>query len=281
MDNEMNYGSDYKFIPETSIESGHGIEVLPDLFCYTIQIVNICFAGNPETNDFVLVDAGMPKCANKIISIAEDRFGTNSRPKAIILTHGHFDHVGGIIELIKYWDVPVYAHQMEIPFLTGQQSYPEPDPTVEGGMVAKMSPLFPDEPIDLGNNVKALPTDGTVPHMPEFRWIHTPGHTPGHISLFREKERTLIAGDAFVTVKQEYLYKVITQEQEISGPPRYLTTDWKAAKESVIKLEKLKPLTAVTGHGIPMSGELLSTSLKTLVQEFDKIALPDYGKYVD
>ena len=50
-----------------------------------------------------------------------------------------------------------------------------------------MSPLFPDEPIDLGNNVKALPTDGTVPHMPEFRWIHTPGHTPGHISLFREK----------------------------------------------------------------------------------------------
>ncbi|PEF06968.1 MBL fold metallo-hydrolase [Bacillus thuringiensis] len=281
MDNEMNYGSDYKFIPETSIESGHGIEVLPDLFCYTIQIVNICFVGNPETNDFVLVDAGMPKCANEIISIAEDRFGTNSRPRAIILTHGHFDHVGGIIELIKYWDVLVYAHQMEIRFLTGQQSYPEPDPTVEGGMVAKMSPLFPNEPIDLGNNVKALPTDGTVPHMPEFRWIHTPGHTPGHISLFREKDRTLIAGDAFVTVKQEYLYKVITQEQEISGPPRYLTTDWKAAKESVIKLEKLKPLVTVTGHGIPMSGELLSTSLKTLVQEFDKIAIPDYGKYID
>lgn len=277
----MNYGSDYKFIPETSIESGHGLEVLPDLFCYTIQIVNICFVGNPKTNDFVLVDAGMPKCANEIISIAEDRFGTNSRPKAIILTHGHFDHVGGIIELIKYWDVPVYAHQMEIPFLTGQQSYPEPDPTVEGGMVAKMSPLFPNEPIDLGNSVKALPIDGTVPHMPEFRWIHTPGHTPGHISLFREKDRTLIAGDAFVTVKQEYLYKVITQEQEISGPPRYLTTDWKAAKESVIKLEELKPLVAITGHGIPMSGELLSTSLKTLVQEFDKIAVPDYGKYID
>ncbi|MDA1533332.1 MULTISPECIES: MBL fold metallo-hydrolase [Bacillus] len=281
MDNEMNYGSDYKFIPATSIESGHGIEVLPDLFSYTIQIVNICFVGHPHTNDFVLIDAGMPKCANEIISVTETRFGTNSRPKAIILTHGHFDHVGGIIELIKYWDVPVYAHQMEIPFLTGLQSYPEPDPTVEGGMVAKMSPLFPNEPIDLGNSVKVLPADGTVPHMPEFRWVHTPGHTPGHISLFREKDRTLIAGDAFVTVKQEYLYKVITQEQEISGPPRYLTTDWKAAKESVIKLEKLNPLAAVTGHGIPMSGELLSTSLKTLVKEFDKIAVPDYGEYVD
>ena len=109
---------------------------------------------------------------------------------------------------------------------------------------------------------------------------YTRTHSRSYFIIPR-KDRTLIAGDAFVTVKQEYLYKVITQEQEISGPPRYLTTDWKAAKESVIKLAKLKPLTAVTGHGIPMSGELLSTSLNTLAQEFDKIATPDYGKYVD
>ena len=55
-----------------------------------------------------------------------------------------------------------------------------------------------------------LPSDGTVPHLPDFKWIHTPGHTPGHISLFREKDQALIVGDAFVTVKQEYLYKVLT-----------------------------------------------------------------------
>src|SRR5690606_34164201 len=110
-----------------------------------------------------------------------------------------------------------------------------PDPTVEGGMVAKMSSLFPKEPINLGKHVEPLPSDGSVPHMPGFRWIHTPGHSPGHVSFFRDSDRALIAGDAFVTVKQEYLYKVITQEQEISGPPRYFTTDWKAAKESVQK----------------------------------------------
>ena len=83
LDNEMNYGSDYKFIPATSIESGHGLEVLSDLFSYTVQIVNICFVGQPHTNDFVLIDAGMPKCANEIISVTEKRFGTNSRPKQL------------------------------------------------------------------------------------------------------------------------------------------------------------------------------------------------------
>lgn len=148
-------------------------------------------------------------------------------------------------------------------------------------MVAKMSPMFPNEPINLGDHVQTLPHDGSIPHMPGFRWIHTPGHSPGHVSLFRDEDRALIAGDAFVTVRQDSLYKVLTQELEVTGPPRYLTTDWKAAKESVIKLEALKPTVAVTGHGLPLSGELLANTLGKLVREFDTIAVPDYGKYVN
>lgn len=281
MDNEMQYGSDYKMIPATSIGSGVGIQILPDLYTHTIQVVNFMLIGEKNSNDFVVIDAAMPESAEEIIAVTEERFGANSRPKAIILTHGHFDHVGAIIELINHWKVPVYAHELEMPFLTGQQSYPEPDPTVEGGLVAKMSPIFPNEPINLGSHVEKLPADGTVPHLPEFQWIHTPGHSPGHISLFRERDRALIVGDAFVTVKQESLYKVFTQEQEISGPPRYLTTDWKAAKKSVETLANLNPAVAVTGHGLPMTGETLTYNLKKLVSEFDKIAVPDYGKYVD
>lgn len=60
MNKELSYGSDYKFIPATSINNGLGIEVLPDLYTYTIQIVNFCLVGQPESEDFVLVDAGMP-----------------------------------------------------------------------------------------------------------------------------------------------------------------------------------------------------------------------------
>ncbi|WP_059044482.1 MBL fold metallo-hydrolase [Paenibacillus rubinfantis] len=280
MDKQMEYGSDYKYIPATSVGSGLGVEVLPDLYCHTLQIVNICLVGDPAGQDFVLVDAGMPGSANEIVSVTETRYGAGRKPKAILLTHGHFDHVGAVIELIEQWNIPVYAHELEIPYLTGHKSYPEPDPTVEGGMVAKMSALFPNEPINLGKHVQPLPSDGSVPHLAGFRWIHTPGHTPGHVSLFRDKDRTLMAADAFVTVRQDSLYKVLTQEMEISGPPRYLTTDWTAARESVRKLAALQPTVAVTGHGRPVSGQVLSEGLQKLVDEFDRIAIPDYGKYV-
>lgn len=281
MDQEMSYGEDYKYIPTSSVSSGESLEVLPDLLCHTVQIVNIALVGEPESHAFVLIDAGMPGSANEIIDVTEKRFGPGGRPEAILLTHGHFDHVGAIIELVKHWEVPVYAHPLELPYLTGEKSYPAPDATVEGGMVAKMSPMFPHEPVNLGRHVRTLPEDGAVPHLPGFRWIHTPGHSPGHVSYFRERDRALVAGDAFVNVRQDKLYKVVTQQQELTGPPRYLTTDWKAAKESVAKLAALGPAVAVTGHGLPVSGDDLSSGLERLVRNFDELAVPDYGKYIN
>ncbi|MFP7299149.1 MBL fold metallo-hydrolase [Neobacillus niacini] len=263
----------------TSIGSGMGVAVLSDVFCYTNQIVNLALVGNE--NEFVLVDAGMPKSADEIIEMIAEHFGEQARPSAIILTHGHFDHVGSLVELIEKWRVPVYAHELEIPYLTGKKDYPPGDPGVDSGMVAKMSPMFPNHGINIGEQVMAFPQDGSIPHMQGWKWIHTPGHTPGHVSLFREADRALIAGDAFVTVKQESLYKVLTQMQEISGPPRYYTTDWEAANESVKKLEALKPEIAVTGHGIPMTGEELRDNLSYLAANFREIAMPKNSRYTN
>jgi glyoxylase-like metal-dependent hydrolase (beta-lactamase superfamily II) len=269
------------FLPVTSITSGSIQEVLPDIFCLPIQIVNVIFVGDPKQNNgWVLVDSGMPNSAETIATATEELYGTKSRPSAIILTHGHFDHVGAVIELVEHWDVPVYAHELEMPFLTGKSNYPPADPTVDGGLVSEMSPMFPNESIDLENHIEKLPSDGSVPGMPGWRWIHTPGHTPGHISLFRDQDQSLIAGDAFITVKQESLYKVITQVREISGPPKYFTTNWQAAWDSVKRLTALKPSVAVTGHGLPMSGELLTNGLEVLVHDFDRIAIPEEGHFV-
>jgi glyoxylase-like metal-dependent hydrolase (beta-lactamase superfamily II) len=271
-----------RFLPIASATSGEMKNIRPDVHCLPIQIVNVFFAEtNNGSNEWVLIDAGMPKSAEKIIEAAEELYGEGAVPKAIILTHAHFDHVGAIIELLKTWDVPVYAHELELPYLNGEKDYPKPDGSVEGGMIAKMSPLFPHEGIDISEYIRPLPADGAVPALPEWRWIHTPGHSPGHISLFREADKLLIAGDAFVTVRQDSLYKVLVQEEEVNGPPRYLTTDWKAAEASVLKLASLDPSAAGTGHGRPMSGQELKEGLKRLADYFGELAVPDHGKFVD
>lgn len=271
-----------RFQPITSVNSHEGIKVGKDLYSYTIQISNVIFYGKPGTgNDWVLIDAGMPKSGNDIKEAAVMRFGEKNPPKAIILTHAHFDHIGGLIDLLEQWNIPVYAHPLEIPYITGKRDYPDPDMTVEGGMIAKMSKLFPHEAIDIGNRAQPLPADGTVPGMHGWRWIHTPGHSEGHVSLFRESDGALIAGDAFVAVKQDAMYKVMTQELEISGPPVYLTPDWEAAEKSVKLLAQLQPRLALTGHGVPMGGEYLESGLADLAEHFKEKAIPDHGKYVD
>ncbi len=281
MKDEKPRNSDSSYIPMTSISSGKGVEVLNDVFCYTNQIVNVIMLGDPQQGSWILVDAGMPKSGKEIISVAKERFGSDNPPAAIVLTHGHFDHVGGIEDMIEEWEVPVYAHPLEFPFLTGEKDYPKPDPSVEGGLLAKISFIYPISPINIKDHLLPLPSDHTVPNFPDWVWVPSAGHSPGHVSFYRAADRTLISGDAFITVRQDSLYKVLIQKEEINGPPRYLTTDWQAAWESVKNLELLQPNLVLPGHGHPMKGEALKEGLKTLVDQFDRIAIPDHGRYVD
>ncbi|WP_341357541.1 MBL fold metallo-hydrolase [Rossellomorea sp. y25] len=261
-------------LPFFSVKSGTGREVGKDLYYWTNQIVNVCFYGIPGSREWVLIDCGMPHSKQKIMEAAEERFGHRGKPQAIVLTHGHFDHVGSLEPLLEEWDVPVYAHEREIPYLNGERNYPKGDPTVDGGLVSELSPFYPHHGIDVSDRLHVLPESGEVPFMQGWKWVHTPGHTPGHISLYRELDGVLIVGDAFVTVKQESLYRVVLQTKEISGPPRYFTMDWKAAKESVATLSNLNPKVAVTGHGEAMAGKELEGALRKLVEQFDEIALP-------
>jgi glyoxylase-like metal-dependent hydrolase (beta-lactamase superfamily II) len=152
---------------------------------------------------------------------------------------------------------------------------------VGGGAMAALSWTYPRGPIDLGDRVHALPEDGSVPGMPGWRWIHTPGHTAGHVSLFRDADRTLVAGDAFVTTRQESLLAVAAQAAEIHGPPAYFTPDWAHARRSVEQLAALEPEVAATGHGIPMYGEEMRRALHALARNFDREAVPARGRYVD
>jgi glyoxylase-like metal-dependent hydrolase (beta-lactamase superfamily II) len=280
MKEDLNQSKDSHMIPMTSISSGKIREVRDDLAYYTNQIVNIIFIGL-KNNKWVLIDAGMPSSGREIINVAEKRFGKGNAPQAILLTHGHFDHVGSIVHLLKTWpDVPVYAHPAEFPFLIGRKAYPEPDTSVQGGLLAKLAMLYPHEPINIAARLQELPAGGSVPFLKDWKWFPTTGHSPGHVSYYRQEDQSLIAGDAFVTVKQDSLYKVLVQKEEVNGPPVYLTTDWQSAKVSVLLLSALKPKLAITGHGTHMEGEQLIKGLEMLSREFDTKAIPEYGKFV-
>lgn len=97
--------------------------------------------------------------------------------KAILLTHGHFDHMLAAEELQKRTGVPVYVHPLDAPMLSD----------------ASLSAYNPE--------VSSLPQPGHIActAYPEslfgFRVLHTPGHTPGSVCLYREEEKVLFSGD--------------------------------------------------------------------------------------
>ena len=145
--------------------------------------------------------------------------------------------------------------------------------------MARMASLYPRGPIDLSDRIRPLPDDGSIPVLPGWRWIHTPGHTVGHVSLFRESDRTLLAGDAFCTTRQESFLAVARQTPELHGPPSYFTTDWVAARESVRRLAALRPLRIGPGHGRPIAGHDTLHGLEELAARFDEVARPEQGRY--
>ncbi|MGI8990729.1 MAG: MBL fold metallo-hydrolase [Bryobacteraceae bacterium] len=94
--------------------------------------------------------------------MTEQRFGTGAKPTGIVLTHGHFDHAGSARDLAEIWDVPIFAHALEMPYLAGGSAYPAKDPTV-GGFMVFMSRFFPNGTDPLGPNLRELPADGELP----------------------------------------------------------------------------------------------------------------------
>ena len=246
--------------------------IAPGLIGLRIAFVNVFAVSNPG-GTWTLIDAALPHSAAYIRKWAEKNFSTT--PNAIVLTHGHFDHVSAARELAEEWKIPIYAHPLEFPYLTGREEYPAPNWHAGGGAMSLLSPTLPKGPIDLGPWLAPLPGEGeqlSLPHLPGWKLLHTPGHTPGHVSFFREEDRTLLVGDAFCTTKPESFFEAaIAQHTELHGPPAYFTSDWAAAKRSVRKLAGLEPAIVAPGHGKPLGGPDVGYALRQLADEFERI----------
>lgn len=238
-----------------------------------IGFVNVYAVANPD-GSWVLVDTGLPGAAGYLQRFAEAEMG--GPPAAIVLTHGHFDHAGNAEALADAFGVTVYAHGREMPFLTGRSDYPPSDSSM-GGAIAHFARLFPTGGFDLGTRVESLPSDRSVPHLPGWSFVHTPGHAPGHVSLFRDKDSVLIAGDAIATMDLDSYVTQVTHARQLARSAAPFTTDWDAALASQLVLADLAPRCIGAGHGRMMAGADLAERLREWAAVDHR---PAYGRYV-
>jgi glyoxylase-like metal-dependent hydrolase (beta-lactamase superfamily II) len=250
-------------------------EVAPGVARLAASIANAYFVGKPG-GSWILVDTGMPGYEEEIRKAAEARFGEGARPAAIVLTHGHGDHAGSAKALAEMWNLPVFAHSLEMPYLTGRSAYPPKDPTV-GGAVAFLSRFIPARSFDLRPHVEALMAGGRVPHSPDWTWIPAPGHAPGQVALWNAEDRVLLAGDAFSTLDLDSWTGLLLGTPKLAPPPKPFTYDWTQTRDSVRALASLEPLVVACGHGEPMAGEHVAGELRRFAHDFP---MPKHGRYV-
>jgi len=241
------------------------------------RFVNVYFVETGTPGEWVLIDTGLPGSEKTIIAAADELFYPGSRPEAILLTHGHLDHLGSARELADHWQVPVIVHPLELPYVTGRALYPPRDPSV-GGSLAFMSRFFPTQLPNLEERAQALNTDDpAAPHLMNWRWLHVPGHAPGQVAFFRDADRTLIGADVFATTHHDSIPAVLLGTPKISRAGTPFNYDWEAARRSVQLLAGLEPHAIGCGHGPVIQGAEAAAGLRDLAAHYP---VPAHGRYV-
>ena len=137
-----------------------------------------CYIIMNEDRQCLIVDPGADGM------LINDRIEKHSlKPAAIVLTHAHFDHIGGVDEVRKRWDIPLFVHEREAEWLHS--------PELNGSAHFPLGNISVTRPAD-----ELIKSEGTlqVKGFP-FSILETPGHSPGSISLYDQKTGAVFAGD--------------------------------------------------------------------------------------
>jgi len=183
-----------------------------------------------------LVDTGVPGQAELILEKLAAEGISPGDVKRILITHQDIDHIGSLKALKEATGATVLALDVEIPYIEGTlRSIKAPTPErleQNPGLKAMLDALE-------RCSVDVALTDGEVLDLAGgVTVMATPGHTLGHISLYLNRSRTLITGDALTS-----------SDGTLGGPMEMATPDMVAAKESVRKLADLDVEQIVAYHG--------------------------------
>jgi glyoxylase-like metal-dependent hydrolase (beta-lactamase superfamily II) len=271
---------------KTKKEADIGVcrEIAPGVYCLEvgkgIMRSNVYFVRSGSS--WVLIDAASANCGRFIRKTAESLFGANTPPASILLTHDHPDHAGSALELARLWGCPVYLHPDELPLavngnLSTFQKYANP---LDRWLILPLLRAMPRRRVEsmlskasLKDVARAFDPAAAVPSLSDWECIPTPGHTPGHIALFRTSDRVLIAGDAILTVDLNsfwgfLLWALRLNKQRVSGPPWYSTWNRRAARESIAAFAGLEPRVLASGHGVPMTDDGTARELRAFADHF-------------
>lgn len=180
----------------------------------------------------ILVDAGLKQHGKKVVKEVAGR-GVATH----VLTHVHSDHAGGSKHVKEALSVPVWVGAGDAQALRSGKVIPPP--SVPGGSllsgVAGSPKVEPDRELREGDELGH-----------GFVVLETPGHSPGHLSFWREADRTLICGDVFFGMS------VLTAAYGIRQPLDLFTYDPALNRRSERRLAELEPKLLLFGHGPPL-----------------------------
>lgn len=186
---------------------------------------------------FALIDAGPPETAGLMVDVISST--TDGRgPSVVLLTHGHYNHAGGLSALRLAWNPPIAAHPEEIPFIRGDREYARVRSKNPWYWIGSL--LMNKTPWTIPN-VQAVEPGQTIFGM---KIIHVPGHTSGQVAYFHETDRAIICGDT------------VTNLRDRLSPPFSLTTiDRELAKRSILRLSERNFKHLLPSHGPPIMQE--------------------------
>jgi hydroxyacylglutathione hydrolase len=179
----------------------------------------------------VLIDAATRWGGGRILRQIGDR-----RLSMLALTHVHPDHQGCARMICERYAIPLACHAKDVATMEGRQPM-QPNHF----LMRWFSPVWsgPSCPV-----TRVLQEGDEVGG---FRVIHAPGHTPGHIVLFRESDRVAVVGDLMSSMNLTLTWRGLRE------PPALFCTDKMENRRSILKLAVLEPSLLCFGHGPPLS----------------------------